>query len=55
MKKEQTIFDLPQEEIKSKKISAALKPSNYEKMKAAAQKNNVSMNQILNLLIEKYL
>lgn len=39
-------------ELKSKRYNALLKPSNFDKLKAAAEEAGVSVNEALNRLIE---
>lgn len=39
-------------ELKSKRYNALLKPSNFERLKAAAEEAGISVNEVLNRLIE---
>lgn len=39
-------------ELKSKRYNALLKPSNFERLKAAAEEACISVNEVLNRLIE---
>lgn len=39
-------------ELKSKRYNALLKPSNFERLKAAAKETGLSVNEVLNRLIE---
>lgn len=39
-------------ELKSKRYNALLKPSNFERLKASAEEAGISVNEVLNRLIE---
>lgn len=42
-------------ETKSKRVQLLTKPSTHEKLKAVANNNNVSVNELINNILESYI